>query len=1208
MEEKSEHDLNARHSQTENQFNRKTIAFFSGSPGGSFNYEKWQVWRGISERAALLNLNLIYICGEEFQGFPQAVLYDLVSVHNVDGIIFWNSFTSPRMNTEDLIYSLRRYHQVPVVAIEREIDQGASILVDHRQGIYDLLNHLTAVHGYHRIGFINEKNNLASSMRCLSFEAEAERLGLDNRDLIGTLADLDAAGKRPGQDYHALIVHTDYAAVDVIQALSQRGIRVPDDVAVVGFNDGRDARGSRPPLTTVRIPFRRMGLMAVDQLNRLMTGQSYEPVMKFPMYLILRRSCGCLEPLAEQAVSQPIEKPSDVAVEIKFPEARNEIIRKMTYGMAWNIDMLGWNWAEEMYDAIAAGIGLRGGEEPDANSADVLKGVYKILQRGVEDGINVSRWHDAITVMRRAILPALAGRDLARAEDLFQQLRVLIGQSAMRAEVNRNWTSERRGAILREIEAALLISFDTQQLLDILTDGLGRLGVRFFYLVVYDGPVSPEGYGRLLLAYREGKKEPVLEQDRRFSLRSFLPERYVNTEMPYGMVVEALHLREEQIGYIIFQTEPPKDLAECEIYKALQIQLSSALKGVRLREQLYEALREAEEADQLKSRFLSMVSHELRTPLNLIVGLSEMAMRQQEKGGRQSLDVLRKYHEQIYVNGQHLDRLIRDVLDLASSQVGQMKLTLKPMNLAMELRDAAVMGEQLAEQKKLNFRAEIPDELPLILGDKTRIRQIVLNLLSNAVKFTAQGEVSLTAEIVDGGIRLKVKDTGLGIPREDQSKIFDEFQQTDRSIGRGYGGIGLGLAITRRLVEMHGGKIDVSSAGVDGLGSTFEILLPAYNGEQVEPLKAMARHQDDRVTILASQAGSANELRLYLSRQGFRVEEKVVSNVDFNIDEWLEKPPGAIILDMAPAAELGWEIMKRLKEDPATQDVPVLFYSLVADQTSGSVVEIDYLNKPIGMDELIDALKRHGVKGGRREGVTVLVVDDEPGILDMHTQIVRSYLPDGRVLIARDGVKALDLMRTTRVDLVLLDLLMPELDGFGVIKAMQEEPALRGIPVIVLSGQILTKRDMLRLNQGVAAVLGKGVFSAQEVFQKIEAVLSRSQRVGSEGQRLVFQAMGFIHEHYREQISRADIAGNLNVNEQYLSRCFNKEIGIGPMAYLSRYRIEQAKRMLEEGKYSITQVALEVGLSSQSYFSRIFQQETGVSPSAYQRGRRDKKL
>jgi len=273
----------------------------------------------------------------------------------------------------------------------------------------------------------------------------------------------------------------------------------------------------------------------------------------------------------------------------------------------------------------------------------------------------------------------------------------------------------------------------------------------------------------------------------------------------------------------------------------------------------------------------------------------------------------------------------------------------------------------------------------------------------------------------------------------------------------------------------------------------------------------------------------------------------------------------------------------------------------MVEQNSGNVVEMDYLNKPINIDELINALKRHGLRTGRKEEPTLLIVDDEPGILEMHTHMIRSFWPESRILTARDGVKAIEILRKTRPDLVLLDLLMPDMDGFGVIKIMQEEQSLRSIPVIVLSGQVLSEYDMTRLNQGVASVLGKGLFSRQEVLQRIEKVLTRSQRVGSEGQRLVFQAMGFIQDHFKEDISRSDIAGHLSVNEQYLSRCFNKEIGIGPMAYLSRYRIEQAKRLLDERKLSITQVALEVGISSQSYFSRIFQQETGVSPSAYQR-------
>jgi signal transduction histidine kinase/DNA-binding LacI/PurR family transcriptional regulator/DNA-binding response OmpR family regulator len=1160
------------------------------------------MWRGVSEQARNLGIDFYYFTGEEFQKSPQAILYRLVSKANVDGVIFWNSFTTPRIDNEEVAACYRSFEPLPVVSIERDVPGYPSISLDNGDAVRELITHLWVTHGYRKIGFITEENNVTAAVRCNLFFQEMDKLGLLDKGLVGSLADLDSRGFIAGVDYHALIVHSDYPAVDVVRRLRERGVRVPEDVAVVGFNDGRDARGSMPPLTTIRLPFRRMGRKAAEMLAQSIDGRSEEMAVKFPVHMILRRSCGCLEPLAEQAIVGPSEN-GGVAIGGVIAERKQDIVNIMSRGLGPTADTLGWEWAEEIFDLMIRGILQGGGEDHQRVTAEMLQGMYDLLWRAVGEGMNVSRWHEAITVLRRYVVPHLEMGALAHAEDLFQQVRVLIGQAAMRSEVQRNWQSERRGALLREIESELLFSLDFKELLANLARGLERLGIVTFYLVMYEGPVVPDSMARLVLAYRNGRNEVIPDSARLFQLSSLLPRRYLETDTPFGMLIEALHVGEEQIGYIVFHTDPPADVMECEIFKALQIQLSSAVKGVRLRERLYEALREAEEANLLKSRFLSMVSHELRTPLNLIVGLSEMAMRQQEKGGKHSLEILRKYHEQIYVSGQHLDRLIRDVLDLASSQVGQMKLICKSIDLVPVLQDVVVMGEQLAEQKNLKFLVSIPATLPMIWADKTRIRQVILNLLSNAVKFTAHGEVALSAAEKPDGIHIVVRDTGLGVSVDEQNKIFDEFQQSDRSMGQGYSGMGLGLAITRRLVEMHGGSITVSSPGGEGSGSTFEVVLPAIH-DSFEAIDTEKSSRDGKVFVVTSQVGAVDELVDHLTRQGFRVEELVMSTSDFDIEDWIATPPGAVVLDMAPASEMGWEIIKRLKENPITQDIPVLFYSLMVDQDRGTVVEMDYLNKPIGIEELVNTLRRHGLKAGRKETTTILIVDDEPGILEMHTQIVRSYLPESRILTARDGVKALDILRATRIDLVLLDLLMPELDGFGVIKSMQEEPALRGIPVIVLSGQVLTKREMLRLNQGVAAVLGKGLFSTQEVLERIERVLSRSQRLGSDGQRLVFQAMGYIHEHFKEPISRADIAGHLSVNEQYLSRCFNKEIGIGPMAYLSRYRIEQAKGLLEEGKFSITQVALEVGLSSQSYFSRIFLQETGISPSAYQRGRR----
>jgi len=247
-------------------------------------------------------------------------------------------------------------------------------------------------------------------------------------------------------------------------------------------------------------------------------------------------------------------------------------------------------------------------------------------------------------------------------------------------------------------------------------------------------------------------------------------------------------------------------------------------------------------------------------------------------------------------------------------------------------------------------------------------------------------------------------------------------------------------------------------------------------------------------------------------------------------------------------------------------------------------------------------LRRLGLGSQRRVIQSVLIVDDEPGILDLHSHMLQTELPNCQILKARDGRQGLELMREFLPDLVLLDLMMPILDGFEVLKAMQAEQALNRIPVIVLSGQSLDSEDMKKLNKSMATVLRKGIFTSREILDRIQDTLARNKRLGTEAQRLVHQAMAYIHENYREPLARRNIAEHLCVNEQYLSRCFSKEIGIGPMAYLSRYRIEQAKKLLKKGEFTITQVALEVGFSSQSYFSRLFQKEMGITPSAYQRG------
>lgn len=1202
------------------------IAYLSSAPGGRYHFEKWLMWRGISEAARDHQAHLIYLAGEEFEQAPQAVLYQLVGKHNVDGLIIWNTFISRASSLEKIQQFVNSYLPLPMVSIDLKLLGCANLLSDEVQGVRDLLTHLIRVHGLQKFAFVYEENSHFSDLRQSAFEQVTSQLGLYQPELVLSSDRLLSSPVDLIQKIDAIIAQSDDKAVQIIDALGHYGIRVPEDIVVTGFNDGLEARGSRPPLTTVRLPFRNLGRQAVDVLMRRLQGDTITKDTVLAPYLVLRRSCGCLEPMAEQAAVGKVE-PLPGKIDQVLLTDRAALLEKLVPVMGTSVESLASEWAENLLSCIHAELQryIQTSRDVDTPSRIFLQDLNELLRLAVAEGTNVTRWHEALTILRHHLLQSLNEGDKAFVEDMWQQARVLVGQVAVRAEVHRGWRSARRTEILREIESELLIKLEFNELLDVVTQGLSSLGIHNFYLVLYENEeFDGKGRARLALAYMNGERAKI-EPDRQFfQVNRILPDWCLDFPQPVNLVVEALHLSSTQIGYIVFNTPPPDDPSECDVFQALRIQLSSALRGVKLRQRLQDARQQAEEANQLKSRFLSMVSHELRTPLNLIVGLSEMAMRQQDRNTKLSDssegsqeqkndETHRKFLEQIYVSGQHLDRLIRDVLDLASSQVGQMSLILKPLDIKNVLDDVASMGEHLAQQKYLHFRMEVSEDLPRVMGDKTRLRQILLNLLSNAVKFTAHGEIVLSAVKDERDILISVRDTGLGIAKKDMDKIFDEFRQSDRSITRGYGGIGLGLAITRRLVEMHGGHIWVDSSGEEGSGSTFSFTLPILaedSGYSLDVSDAFERSREGKVLILTGLDGQGKKLVNHLQQHGFQTEEMVMQDFSDSqqqevIESLMAAPPGAVVLDLAPASEQGWDIMKHVKENPATQDIPVIFYSLMQGEDKGVVLEMDYLTKPVGVDDLVKALKRHGlnrsIKGQQR---TILIIDDEPGIVEMHTHLIQSELPEVKVLTARNGNEGLHIMRHTVPNLVLLDLMMPELDGFGVLKAMQSEQLLRGIPVIVLSGQVLSRRDMERLNQGVAAVLSKGMFNQVEILNRIEDVLARSKRLGSETQKLVQQAMGFIHEHFKEPISRADIASSLSINEQYLSRCFNKEMGIGPMVYLSRYRIEQAKRLLESGSLSITQVAMEVGMSSQSYFSRVFQEETGVTPSAYQRGAR----
>ena len=277
-----------------------------------------------------------------------------------------------------------------------------------------------------------------------------------------------------------------------------------------------------------------------------------------------------------------------------------------------------------------------------------------------------------------------------------------------------------------------------------------------------------------------------------------------------------------------------------------------------------------------------------------------------------------------------------------------------------------------------------------------------------------------------------------------------------------------------------------------------------------------------------------------------------------------------------------------------------LFYTFAAEKDSGSLLEFDYLTKPMDAESFDHVLTKQGLDNDNSTK-TILIVDDEPDILDMHVRIVAGQGEHYRILTAENGRIAMEMMERDVPDLLLLDLMMPEMDGFALLEVMRTRESLRFVPVVVLTAQILTAPEMARLSQGVTTVINKGMFTVEETITHIENALMRDKALGQETQRLVRQAMAFIHEQYSQPLTREDIAKHVGVHHDYLTRCFSQETAVSPVTYLNRYRITQAKKLLQEGHLNMTEVAIAVGFSSSSYFSRIFRRETGIAPTAYKR-------
>ncbi len=503
----------------------------------------------------------------------------------------------------------------------------------------------------------------------------------------------------------------------------------------------------------------------------------------------------------------------------------------------------------------------------------------------------------------------------------------------------------------------------------------------------------------------------------------------------------------------------------------------------------------AEAANQAKSSFLANMSHELRTPLNAVIGLSEMlyedAMMANDKNYIEPL-------ERIHLSGKHLLNLINDILDLSKIEAGKMELYLEEFSVDTLLEGVQQVAEVLVRNKHNQLQFVIEKNIGNMYTDEIKLKQILLNLIGNASKFTENGKVNVQVSRLGNGssarIIFKITDTGIGMSAEELDRIFEKFTQSDTSTTRKFGGTGLGLAITKRMCELMKGDVEITSQ--KGKGTTCIVNLPAMIEKNVRqvlppvlPLPAFTQETfkqkplSKKILIIEDDAANRNIMTHYLEQHGYEVIFAVSGEEGLRLARELH--PAVVILDVLLPGIDGWDVLNLLKGSPETKDIFILLATILDEKNKGFALGAnDYLVKPISHKQLLETVRKYSGSG---KEISVLVIDD-----DIDTRLyIRNILEKEKykVVEAGNGQVGLEVLRKSSIDIVILDLMMPIMDGFEFLENMEKTLFWGKVPVLVITAKDLSAENHQRLNGRVSQILQKNAYSAEELRLAIDKVL-----------------------------------------------------------------------------------------------------------------------
>ena len=822
---------------------------------------------GIVDTAVQRDCNLLCFAGGGLKsphrfGLERNFIYDLAGPDTVDAILVMAGTLGHSVGADGMRQFCERYRPVPMCSIAVEVPDIPSVLVDNGRGMHDAVSHLIVHHGFRRIAFIRgPETNDEAQRRFLVYREVLEHHSIPYDPNLVTVGEfLRSSGSDAvrqlfddrGVAVDAILAASDSMALGALDAMTARGIRVPEDVAVVGFDDVIEARFSSPPLTTVRQPLYEQGAQATECVLEQLQGMRGPRRTTLLTEIVLRRSCGCFSQSA--MAYQDSLMPGDRLQSVQPVEQVRPLALSAMQHAARGLRVTGFDWNARLFDAFVDD--LQGNE-----SSSFLSVLEELLLKDTSKGSDASAWHDVITALRGQLLPCLPARHQSRsvAENLWQYARLLVTSVVERIQVQHRLEAEQWVRILSETNEAVITTFDIKALTRSVAEQLPKLGIGSCYLALFEESTSDE-LAHLIMAHDATRplSPDILGQP--FETKHLVPANAFPTDRRTSYIVEPLFFRQQRLGYALFEMGPRQGI----IYEALRDQISAALKGAMLVQEVVEKNQEREQllgvlgnrATELESAYVALkenqekllasektasigrltasIAHEMNSPVAAVrAALLELDKLVAEYGESVTdSEVTPADHQEIAAEMTRAVRLATSAAERAADFVRSIKNQTRDIGKKEHVRFDAVANVREAllllghSLRKANCSVTVQSDAEGIelVGPPGRLGQVVTNLVTNAVDAMAPGgggEIGILLQQRKDSVVLRVSDRGHGVPEDIRGRIWDPLFTT-KPFGQG---TGLGLTIVRDIITGDfGGNVEFEPR--DEGGAVFSVILP----------------------------------------------------------------------------------------------------------------------------------------------------------------------------------------------------------------------------------------------------------------------------------------------------------------------------------------------------------------------------------------------